>query len=179
MYNKLHVRSCPEGIQPCNMKNKDIYWRRYQKHCTWTTDLSVPVKAGTLGPHPVSQSPSATPLYFLESHWQCEISSFKGDFSLGKSQKLQSAKSGLSHRGDVMFRQKFLHKTQCMSECVVMMKLPITSCPQLWPSESSVEECSSLTQNLMQIRCSTEQSFWMRQPHSTHAHSTVSTTPTD
>ena len=21
---------CPEGIQPCNMKNRDIYWRRYK-----------------------------------------------------------------------------------------------------------------------------------------------------
>ena len=24
---------CPEGIQPCNMKNRDIY-SRYKKHCT-------------------------------------------------------------------------------------------------------------------------------------------------
>ena len=25
---------CSEGIQPCNMKNRNIYWRRYKKHCT-------------------------------------------------------------------------------------------------------------------------------------------------
>ena len=43
-----------------------------------------------------------------------------------------------------------------MSRHVVVMKLPITSCPQLQPPESSEQfprrnECSSLTQNLIQI----------------------------
>ena len=42
-----------EGIQPCNMKNRDIYWRRYKKHCTQDNDPSVPFKVGTLGPHKV------------------------------------------------------------------------------------------------------------------------------
>ena len=37
---------------------------------------------------------------------------------------------------------------------------------------------SGLTQNLMQIHCSSC-SFWMWQSHSTHAHSLASTTPTD
>ena len=40
----------------------------------------------------------------------------------------------------------------------------------------SAEECSCLTQNLMQIHCSTR-SFWMWWPHSTRAHSTVTTVP--
>ena len=86
---------------------------------------------------------------------------FKGDFSFGKSQKLQGTKSGLwwglSHLGDLMFRKKTLHETWCVSGCVVM-NLPVTSCPFLWPSESSIqsmEECSSLMQNLMQTHCST------------------------
>ena len=43
----------------------------------------------------------------------------------------------------------------------------------------SAEECSSFTENLMQIPCFTPQSFWMWQLHRTHAHSTVSTTPVD
>ena len=42
----------------------------------------------------------------------------------------------------------------------------------------SMEECSGLMQNLMQI-CSSTQLFWMQQPHSTHAHSMASTIPTD
>ena len=41
----------------------------------------------------------------------------------------------------------------------------------------AMEECPNLKQNLMQIHCSTLQSFWMHLPHSTHAHSMVSTTP--
>ena len=41
----------------------------------------------------------------------------------------------------------------------------------------STEECSSLTQNLMEIHCCTH-SFWM-QPRSTHAPSMASTAPTD
>ena len=40
----------------------------------------------------------------------------------------------------------------------------------------SMEECSSLLQNLTQIHCSSH-SFWMWQPHSRHAHSMASTTP--
>ena len=40
----------------------------------------------------------------------------------------------------------------------------------------SMEICLSLMQNFMQICCSTLP-FWMWPPHSTHAHSTVSTIP--
>ena len=39
------------------------------------------------------------------------------------------------------------------------------------------EECSGLMQNLMQTVALLAQSFWMRRPHSTHAHSTVSPSP--
>ena len=45
-----------------------------------------------------------------------------------------------------------------MSGHIVRMKLPITSCPQLWPLNhlnSSAEGCSSLMRNLMHINCST------------------------
>ena len=43
---------------------------------------------------------------------------------------------------------------------------------------ASLEDCSSLTQNLMQICCSTC-SFWLWRPHSTQTHSMESTTPAD
>ena len=67
----------------------------YKKHCTWDNDASVPFKVGTLGPHTVLPMPAPAPLYFLKSHQQSEISSLSGDFSFGKSQKSQGAKSGL------------------------------------------------------------------------------------
>ena len=37
----------------------------------------------------------------------------------------------LSHLGDFIFHQKTLHETCYISGCVIMTKLPITSCPQL------------------------------------------------
>ena len=42
----------------------------------------------------------------------------------------------------------------------------------------SMEECPSLTQNLMWFVALLTQSFWVRWPHSTQAHSMVSTTAT-
>ena len=74
----------------------------------------------------------------------------KGDVSSGKSQKLYSTKiwavGGLSHLDDLMFCQKTLHKTWYKSRDVVMMKLPITRCPQVWPSESSEQFLQSNVQ---------------------------------
>ena len=70
--------------------------------------------SGTLGPHTVSQSSSAAPSYFPESHQWSEI------FSLSKvvlvSEKVEAAGHqmwgvrGLSHLGDLMVCQKTLHK---------------------------------------------------------------------
>ena len=82
---------------------------------------------------------------------------FKGDFSLGKSQKSQGTKSGLwgglSHLGDLMFCQKTLNETMHEWACF-RDQLPIAVA--FWIIRMvSVEECSSLLQNLMQIFCST------------------------
>ena len=116
-------------------ENRDIYWRRYKKHCTWDNDTSVPFKVGTLRPHTVLLIAISCPLYFHESHWWSEISSIsKVILVLGKSRRRRTPNlvcRGLSHLGDLMFCQKTLHEMWCMSRCAVMMKLPITSCPQL------------------------------------------------
>ena len=82
----LIYKVCPEGIQPCNMKNRDFYWWRYKKHRTKDIDASVLFKVGTLGPHisctSISctiqntlqnlwlESSSAAPSYFPEFHQQ-------------------------------------------------------------------------------------------------------------
>ena len=55
---------CSEVIQPCNMKNRDIYLRRYKKHCTWDCDTSVPFKVGTLGSHTVLPNTVSCPVVF-------------------------------------------------------------------------------------------------------------------
>ena len=80
-YFLLVFRVCPESIQLlCNMKNRDIYWKRYKKHYTEDSDTSVPFKVGNLVPHtllpaplpqfkilqnPLLESPSAAPHIFL------------------------------------------------------------------------------------------------------------------
>ena len=86
---------------------------------------------------------------------------FKGDFSFGKSQKSQGTKSGLlgglSHLGKSMFCQKNLHnmmyeRVRCHDEAA-NHQLPTAAA--FWIIQIvSVEESSSLMQNLMQIRCS-------------------------
>ena len=117
---------CPESNQPCHMKSRDIYWRRYKKHCTWDNDTSVPFKVRTLWPHTVLPIAISCPVVFSWiSLTAWNLFPFKGDLSFGKSQKCR----GLNHLGDLMFHQKPLHETWCMSGYVVVMKLPITSCP--------------------------------------------------
>ena len=85
-----------EGFQPCNMKNRDIYWRRNKKHQTQHNDASVSFKVGTLGPHTVLPIAISCPVEFS---WISLIVSnffpFKSDFSFRKSQKSQATKSGL------------------------------------------------------------------------------------
>ena len=69
---------------------------RYKKHCTWDNDTSVPFKVGTLGHHTVPPTAISCPFVFSWiSSMVWNLFPFKGDFSFGKSQKLQSAKSGL------------------------------------------------------------------------------------
>ena len=81
---------CPESIQPCNMKNRDIYWRRYKKPET------LYIGQWCLSPHivfPIAISCSVIFSWISSMAWN--LFPFKGDFSFGKSQKSQGAKSGL------------------------------------------------------------------------------------
>ena len=87
---------CPESTHACTVKNRDTYQKRYKKHCTQDDDTSVPLKAGTLGPHTVLPITISCPVIFsCISLMAWNLFSFKGDFSFGKSQKSQGAKSGL------------------------------------------------------------------------------------
>ena len=92
-------RVCPEGIQPCNMIYRDIYWRTCKIQDTLYTGQCHlnPFKVGTLDLTQFSQSPSAAPSYFPECRWQYEISSLpKVILVLGKAKSHTAPTLGLS-----------------------------------------------------------------------------------
>ena len=174
-----------------------------KKPCTQDNDASVPLKVGALWLHrvlPASlplfktlqksllESPSAAPSYFPESNQQSEISLLsKVILVLGKARSCRIPNLGC--RGaeppgwfDVLPKNSawdLMHERACCHDEVAHHQLPIPAA--FWIARIvSAEECSRLTQNLMQISLLYSlKSFWMWWPHSTHAHSMASTAPTD
>ena len=89
---------CPEGIQPCNMENRDIFWRRYKIQETLYTGqwFLRPLQSRHMWPHtvlPIAISCSVVFSWISSMVWN--FFPFKGDFSFGKRQKFQGSKSGL------------------------------------------------------------------------------------
>ena len=96
------------------MKIRDIYWRRYKKHCTQDNDASVFFKIGTLGPHTVLPIAISCPILFSWiSSMVWNLFPFKTDVSCGKSQRSQGAISGL-YRGWVTWVIWCFAKKLCM-----------------------------------------------------------------
>ena len=169
------------------MKNRDVYWRRYKKHGTQDNDASVPFKVGTLGPH---TGPPMAISYLVIFSW---ISStvwnlfpFKGDSSFRKARSHRAPNLGCSGAEspgwfDVSPKTSawdVMHEWVHRCDEAANHKQPIAATFWIiWIV--SMEECSNLMQNLVQIHCSTRSVILNAWPHSTHAHSTVSTAPTD
>ena len=115
---------------------------------------------------------------------------FKGDFRFGKSQKplliaasTCSTFSGvllvadLPERGSLSTNSQPSLKHLCHTFiCAALITLYPKAFWIIWIV--STEECSSLTQNLMQIHCYTR-SFWMQGRHSPYAQSMESMPFTD
>ena len=155
---------CIEGIQQCNMKNRDIYWRRYkiQETLYIGQDASVPFKIGTLGPHTVLPIALSYPIVFS---WISSIVwnpfHFKSDFSFGKAGTHRAPNLGVGRPEspgclDVSPKtsaQDVMHEWACCDEAA-SHQLPIgVAFWIIWTV--STEGCSTLMQNLMQICCST------------------------
>ena len=122
-----------------------------------------PLQSRHLGPHTVLPVAASCPIvYSWISPMVWNLFPFKGDFSFEKSQKLQGTKSGMQGSWviwviwccakqvawDMMYKQ-----VRCHAEAA-NQQLPIAAAfCIIWIV--SVEECSSFTQNLVQIYCST------------------------
>ena len=150
------------------MKNRDIYWRRYRKHCTQNNDASVPFKVGTLRPHTVLSIAISCPVVFsLISLTVWNLFPFKVDFSFGKSQKLQGTNSGL-YGGWVIWVIWCFTKNLCTRHDAWVGALSWWSCQSPvahsccllnHPNSFCREEYSSLTWNSMKIHCSIHSVF--------------------
>ena len=126
---------CPDSIQPHSMKNRGISWRRYKTQETyiWQWHLTS-LQNRHLGTSHSSPKCSQLPCHnFLNLTDGLKPPPFQRVFQfLEKAEVIGHqtwALGGLSHLGDLMFCQKILHETWCMSRYIVMMKLPVTSCP--------------------------------------------------
>ena len=112
-----------------------------------------------------SQLPSAAPSYFPESHWLSEISYFsKMILVWGKSRSCRCQIWAVGSWGteslewfDVSQKNPtwdVMHERTCCHDEAANHQVPIAAA--FWIIQIvSVEDCSSLTQNLMQICCST------------------------
>ena len=97
MHVYMYMRSVQKVFSHVMCKNRDIHWKRdkIQETLYIGHDTSDPFKVGTLGPHTVLPMPSATMLYFPESHWWSEISSLsKVILVLGKARSLRAPNLG-------------------------------------------------------------------------------------
>ena len=136
---------CPEVIQPYNMKNRSSYWRKYKIQETLYTGQCVQWWLSPLQSRHHGTSHRSPNRHYLPCHIFLHLINsltslpFQRWFYFGEKPEVAGCQiwaiGCLSYLGDLMFCQKTLHEMWCMSRDIVVMKLPITSCPQLRPSE--------------------------------------------
>ena len=180
---------CPAGIQLCNMKKRDIYWRRYKIQETlyigqWCFSLLQSRCLGTS--HGSPNCHQLPPSCFSASHRWSEIYSLSKVILVLEKPEVTRHQirviGGLSHPGELMFCQitawdVMYEQAHCPNESA-NHQLPIAAA--FWIIRIvSREEFSSLMQNLMQIHYPTCSVILNATPHSTHAHSMASTAPTE
>ena len=114
------------------------------------------------------ESPSAAPLYFPESHRQCEISSLlKFTLVSGKARSFSLLQTvHIQHSQVFCFLHSFQnldHFRQTLDHLLSVCAILLFVLHSLQHPNSfgiipivSAEECSNLTQNLIQIHCSTQ-----------------------
>ena len=152
------------------MKNRDISWRRYKIQealCIGQCHLS-PLQSRQLGTS--HSSPSCHQLshrIFLNLIDGLKSLPFQRWFLFWENPEVARcqiwAVVGLSHLRDFMFCQKtsqdLMHEQVCCCDEAANHQLPIAAA-FLIIRIVSVEECSSLMQNLMQIHCSPHSVIW-------------------
>ena len=193
----MYFSCCPSNTRSIQNVFSHVLWKietlieedpRYKKHSTQDNDTSVPFKVGTSEPPTALLIAISHPIIFSwVSSMIWNLFPFKRELSFGKSQKLQGTKSGLKGAESPGWFDVSPKKLCTRHDAWVgtwlwwsCQSLVAHTAAAFWIIQIvSTEECSSFVQNLMLIFAVLAQSFWMWQPHSTHAHSMASTAPTD
>ena len=170
MYKKVH-KSLVQKV------SSNVIWKietfieedtRHKKLVHRTMIPQCPSKQAPWDLTQFSQAPSVVLLYFPESHrWSENSSLSKVILVLGKARSLRAPNLGC--RGtessgwfDILPKNSawdMMHEQACCWDDASSHHLPITSA--FWSIQIvSVEECSSLIQKLMQIRCSAHSVTW-------------------
>ena len=151
-------------------------YTRYKKHCTPDNNTSVPFTVGTLGPHTVLRitMPSTAQSNFPEFHRWSEVSSLsKVILLLGKAKSCRAPNLGCRRAESpgwfdvspkVSARDVMHERVHCCDEAANDQLPIVVAFWIIWIV--SVEECSSLMQNLSRFVALLAQSFWMWRPHS-------------
>ena len=179
---------CPEGIQPCKMKNGVIYWKRYKIQETlyigqWRPSL---LRSGHFGTsHSFPNRHQLPHRIFLNSATVWNLSLSKVTLVLGKARSRRVPRlgcRGAKSSGWLMLGKKETAQVVMHEQAHVVMNLPITSCH----SCSLLNHPNSFRGGMFKLNANSDedllfcsQSLWIWGPHSTHAHSTASTAPTD
>ena len=157
-------KDCPESIQPCTMKNIDIYWRRCKIQETLYTGQGhlSPLQSRHLGTSHSSPNRHQLPCcIFLNLIDGLKSLPFQRWFLFWEKPEVTGHQiwvvGGLSHLGDLMFHQKLCMRCDAWADMLSWWSCqsPVAhSCSFLNHQIVSAEECSSSMQNLKQIRCS-------------------------
>ena len=144
------------------MKNRDIYWRYKIQETLYIGQWHIsPLQSRHLGTSHSSPSRHQLPYcVFLNLTDGLKSLPYQRWFKFREKPEDAGcqiwAVGVLSHLGDLMFHQNTLHKTWCISDEAeaASAQLPIAAVFWIIPIVS-MEECSSLKQNLIQICFST------------------------
>ena len=160
-----------EGIQPCHMKNRGIYWRRYKIQETLYIGQQrlSRLQSRHLGTSHSSPNRHQLPhCIFLNLIYGLKSLVFQRWFWFWEKTEVTGCQIWAvvepSLLGDWMFHQKtaqdVMHEQAHCCEAAANAQLPIAVAFWITRVVSS-EECSSIMQNLMQILCSTCSVIWM------------------
>ena len=129
-----YIKVCLKSIQLYTVKIRHIYWRRYkiQEALGIGQWCLSPLQCRHLGTSYSSPNHHQLPccIFLNLINYLKSLSLSEVILLLVKPRSCRAPNLGCrGAESDLIFCQKILYETWYISECIVMLKLPITSCP--------------------------------------------------